>query len=337
MGLTSEGELKMQLYRLGKMLDPPPLSRDGLLNILEEAANCLSMVKQSDYQVVSFAMNSLMNHLASPRFLRHSSTDVRLVVVTCISEIMRIKAPEPPYSDNIMKEIFQLMVESFKGLGDTTSALFANWATIMEIMVNIRSWVLMVDLECYELIFQMFDNFFTTIHKDHAEIVVSSMQTIMSSILNEEDDILMPLLMILFAYMRKEEREVSPATEALARGMIDQCKEKLRPYLTNDELASSEPSNVDPQDIMQDKDFLLEKDVHLFFDDCICDSEVSEEWIKDLKPKEEIKSDPQEGKESLVVEATIPGDNVGNRFEYEEGISELRHSGKWDNSHDNIS
>ncbi|KAH9309482.1 hypothetical protein KI387_037393, partial [Taxus chinensis] len=70
----------------------------------------------------------------------------------------------------------------------------------------------------------------------HAEVVVSLMQIIMTSILNEEDDILMPLLTILFAYMRKEKQEVSPAVETLAQGIINQCKENLRPFLTDEEL-----------------------------------------------------------------------------------------------------
>jgi len=65
-----------------------------------------------------------MKALIVKEFLRHSNMDVRITVTSCISEITRTTTLEPPYDDDIMKEIFQLIVKAFKGLDDMSSCLF---------------------------------------------------------------------------------------------------------------------------------------------------------------------------------------------------------------------
>jgi len=61
---------------------------------------------------------------------------------------MRITAPETPYNDDIIKEIFQLLVGSFQGLDDDTSPYFAKRVTMLETFVKIRFGNTM----CYPLV-----------------------------------------------------------------------------------------------------------------------------------------------------------------------------------------
>lgn len=49
------------------------------------------------------ALLSPMKALISNALLRNSDTDVKVSVVSCISEITRITAPDAPYSDDHMK------------------------------------------------------------------------------------------------------------------------------------------------------------------------------------------------------------------------------------------
>ncbi|KAH9309106.1 hypothetical protein KI387_037017, partial [Taxus chinensis] len=175
-----------------------------------------------------------MTHLDKPKLLRHSNPVVRLVVTTCISEITRITTPEQPYNDHTMREIFQLMVESFEGLDDIKSPPFARRVTIIETMAKSKTCVLLLDLECDDLILQMFEHFFAIVHMNHAKNIVASMQTIMSLTLNESDDIFQPLLTILLANVRKEEQKILSATSALTKSVVDQCEEKKKPYLTTE-------------------------------------------------------------------------------------------------------
>jgi len=45
------------------------------------------------------------NALVSVDLLSHPDSDVRVSVVSCLTEIVRITAPETPYSDDLMKVI----------------------------------------------------------------------------------------------------------------------------------------------------------------------------------------------------------------------------------------
>lgn len=44
-----------------------------------------------------------MKALISDELLRHTDEDVKILVISCISEIARITAPDAPYDDGQMK------------------------------------------------------------------------------------------------------------------------------------------------------------------------------------------------------------------------------------------
>lgn len=44
-----------------------------------------------------------MGALISDGLIKHLDMDVRVSVASCLSEVARITAPEPPYKDEIMK------------------------------------------------------------------------------------------------------------------------------------------------------------------------------------------------------------------------------------------
>ncbi len=62
-----------------------------------------------------------------------------------------------------MQEIFQLIVGIFRGLDDVDSPSFSSRVNILETVAKVRSCVVMLDLDCDDLITKMFEIFFTTI------------------------------------------------------------------------------------------------------------------------------------------------------------------------------
>lgn len=49
------------------------------------------------------AIRPSIDALIAKELLRHSDTDVKVAVASCVSEITRITAPEAPYGDGLMK------------------------------------------------------------------------------------------------------------------------------------------------------------------------------------------------------------------------------------------
>lgn len=130
------------------------------------------------------------NALVSVDLLSHPDSDVRVSVVSCLTEIVRITAPETPYSDDLMKvisnftntvfnvtvslsllyllvptslvsqEIFRLTIEAFEKLADASSRSYKKAEFVLDNVAKVKSCLVMLDLECYDLILQMFRNFF---------------------------------------------------------------------------------------------------------------------------------------------------------------------------------
>ncbi|ESQ39921.1 hypothetical protein EUTSA_v10000739mg [Eutrema salsugineum] len=216
-----------QLKEFGSKLDPPPASKDSLLKLFKEAAVCLSELEQSPAAAVLKSIQPFLDAVIKPEILKHQDKDVKLLVASCVSEITRITAPEAPYSDNIMKDIFELIVSAFSGLNDVGGPSFARRVVILETVAKYRSCVVMLDLECDDLVKEVFTTFLDVARDDHPEVVFSSMQNIMIVLLEESEDVQEHLLLILLSKLGRNRSDVKDAARRLAMKVIEQCAPKV--------------------------------------------------------------------------------------------------------------
>jgi sister-chromatid-cohesion protein PDS5 len=118
------------------------------------------------------AIHPLREALVMPKLLRHQDGGVSLMVATCISEITTISATDAPYEDDVMRDAFQLIISTFRGLGDIHSPLFGRRVTLLETMAKIKSCVVMWDIGCHDLILEMFHIFFSVVSEAHPRNVI---------------------------------------------------------------------------------------------------------------------------------------------------------------------
>ncbi|KAE8709123.1 putative ARF GTPase activator [Hibiscus syriacus] len=238
-------KLEEQLKELGSKLESPPSAKDALLKLLKarilqlyylstelprfarQAATCLSEIDQSPPSSIVESMQPLLNAIVKPELLNHQDREAKLLVATCICEITRITAPEAPYSDDILKDIFSLIVGTFNGLSDTSGPSFGRRVVILETHAKYRSCVVMLDLECDDLVNEMSSTFFSVVRDDHPESVLSSMQTIMIVVLEESEDVRDDLLLVILSALGRNRSVVTQAARRLAMNVIEQCSEKL--------------------------------------------------------------------------------------------------------------
>ncbi|KAL5769361.1 hypothetical protein ACOSQ2_016144 [Xanthoceras sorbifolium] len=216
--------LQQKLKEVGSKLDTPPSTKDALVKLLKQAATCLCELDQSPPDSVLEAMQPFLNAIVKPVLLKHQDKDVKLLVATCICEITRITAPEAPYSDDVLKDIFQLIVGTFSGLKDTSGPSFGRRVVILETLAKYRSCVVMLDLECDDLINEMFSTFFAVASDDHPKNVLSSMQTIMVVLLEESEEIQEDLLLVILSILG---RDKSNTARRLAMDVIEQSAGKV--------------------------------------------------------------------------------------------------------------
>lgn len=224
-------ELEEKITEAGNKLIEPPSSLDELLPLLDQVESSLSKVEQSPAKSMHDALSPLMKALVANDLLMHSDLDVKVAVASCISEITRITAPDAPYDDDKMKDVFQLIVSSFENLDDQSSRSYNKRLMILETVAKVRSCVVMLDLECDRLITEMFQHFLKTIREDHSETVFSSMETIMTLVLEESEEVSLELLTPLLASVKKDNEEVTPIAKRLGETVFASCAAKLKPYL----------------------------------------------------------------------------------------------------------
>ncbi|XP_051137575.1 sister chromatid cohesion protein PDS5 homolog C-like [Andrographis paniculata] len=224
--------LEERLAAAGSVLLQPPSSADELLPRLDEIEELLSKVEQSPAKSMRDALSPVMDALVAEKLLKHSDGDVKVSVASCISEITRITAPEAPYDNDVMKDVLQLIVSSFENFADTSSRSHKKRVTVLKIMAKARSCVVLLDLGCDRMVVEMFQYFLKAIRDFHTEVIFGYMETIMSLVLEESEDISSDLLGPILATLKRTNKAVLPIAKKLAVTVIQNTVGKIRPYLT---------------------------------------------------------------------------------------------------------
>ncbi|KAJ9563026.1 hypothetical protein OSB04_008186 [Centaurea solstitialis] len=251
-------QLQIQLEEVGSKLQNPPPTKHALLNLLTQAATSLTELDQSPPKALLESMQPLFNALVKPELLKHQDEEVKLLVATCTCEITRITAPEAPYSDDVLKDIFHLFVSTFNGLRDTKDPSFGRRVIILDTIAKYRSFVVMLDLECDDLVNEMFKTFFGVASDEHPETVTVAMETIMAVLLEESEDIGEDILHIILSVLGRDKKDITTAARRLAMNVIGQCAGKLEPGIKQFILSSmsgdSTPSNaqIDYHEVIYD-------------------------------------------------------------------------------------
>ncbi|KAM0917251.1 hypothetical protein ACQ4PT_009670 [Festuca glaucescens] len=214
------GSAEQVVSEVGKRLAQPRLGKDALVKLLKQAESALSELSQSSS--LHDALRPLSKSLVQTSLLSHKDKDVRLLVAVCFIEVMRILAPDPPFTDEIFKEIFRLFISEFVGLADSGSPYLTRRMKILENVAALRCSVIMVDTGCQDLVLDMAKIFFSAAKQGLQQCVHQAMVSIMTQILNEK--VTQALLDVIFRNLVKEDKG---GAHKLAVDIIQNCAEKL--------------------------------------------------------------------------------------------------------------
>lgn len=220
-----------ELKNAGERLLMPPASTTELLSLLDEVEHLLSRVDQAPSIPTLEALFPIRKALITQDLLRHSEIDVKVSVASCINEITRVTAPNAPYEDEQMKEIFELTVMALEKLSLHSGRCYTKAVSILHNIAAVRSSLVMLDLEFDELIVEMFQLFFNTIKSNHPHSVFSDMEDIMKLVIEETEEIPLELIIPLLNSVKKENQTVSPLSWKLGQNILTQCAAQLEPYL----------------------------------------------------------------------------------------------------------
>ena len=104
--------------------------------------------------------------------------------------------------------------------------------SILDTIAKVKLFLVMLDLERDALVVEMFQSFLKMIRSNHPPAVLSAMDTIMSLVINESEDISLDLLSSLFAIVRKENQNGSPISWTLGEQIITRINAQLEKIMT---------------------------------------------------------------------------------------------------------
>ncbi|RCK67573.1 Sister chromatid cohesion protein PDS5 [Candida viswanathii] len=155
-----------------------PISNKELINRLVCLHDELSNIDDSSVDLSSYTAS-----LVNKKLLSHSSVGVQAYLCCCLSDILRIFAPNAPYSAQQLSDIFKLFFKQFARLTDKKDdPFYQQHVYLLKRLAEAKSTILITDLPDLEtLIVSIFNTFYNLALKGFP----SELETIITDILSE--------------------------------------------------------------------------------------------------------------------------------------------------------
>ncbi|KAJ2890318.1 Sister chromatid cohesion protein pds5, partial [Coemansia aciculifera] len=106
------------------------------------------------------SLDSVTRQLLAPSLLRHKESGVVAYVACCIADILRLYAPEAPYSDDEIKAVFNVFIDQLQMLNDSNSQFFPLREYLLTSLATVRTPALVAMLSDAE---EIISRFFTVL------------------------------------------------------------------------------------------------------------------------------------------------------------------------------
>ncbi|KAL1508360.1 hypothetical protein AB1Y20_004470 [Prymnesium parvum] len=213
----------------------------ALVGKLKKLADELAEHEQSEFSDRDF-LAACTEALSSQKLLRHRDPDVRLLTACCLADLLRIYAPETPFDDGRLKDVFELFVAQLRGVEDIASPSFSRFAYLLERLAVVQAFVLILELNCDDLICQLFETLFMSISTDHELRSEQYMSDILTTVLEDLDVIPQAVLDTVLENLVEPRRTERRAAHQLARKVVQRCSSVLAKPI-QEFLASCLPSS----------------------------------------------------------------------------------------------
>lgn len=122
-----------------------------LFTCLQKLSKELRTVEQETIEVKD--ITKLAQDLVNPNLLGHKDKGIRAWTICCVVDILNICAPNAPYKNDQLRDIFTVIINSIiPALADSSNAYHAQHQYILQQLVDAESIVLITDLQDAELL-----------------------------------------------------------------------------------------------------------------------------------------------------------------------------------------
>ncbi|KAL4078145.1 armadillo-type protein [Scleroderma yunnanense] len=207
------------------------LGTDALLKKLKTLHAELAELDQETIDVNS--LSSVRTQLINTSLLLHKERGVKAYVACCIADILRLYAPDAPYTQTELRDIFQFFFRQLSaGLKGTESTYYNEYFHLLESLSTVKSVVLVCDLpNAEELMSEVFRDFFALVRRDLAKKIELFIADILVALIDECQSLPSEVLETIMAqFMDKNARMDQPAYR-LAVQICNATSDKLQRHV----------------------------------------------------------------------------------------------------------
>ncbi|KAI1074686.1 armadillo-type protein [Whalleya microplaca] len=240
-------------WRAGK-----PIATSELLRRLEKLSK--ELVDMDQETVDKDSLTGVAKELAAHNLLAHKDAGVKAFVASCLVDILKLCAPEAPFTPKQLKEIFTLFVKVIlPALWDPTNAYNTQHKYVLTSLAEVKSILLINDVtNAEDLLLQLFSSFFdgisgsskSTSGEQVAKDVEFHMSDILVTLVEESPSLPPPVLDVIMAqFLRaappgghREKADIDgnqttllpkeePEAYVMAKTVCNSCPEKMARYV----------------------------------------------------------------------------------------------------------
>ncbi|PWN48272.1 ARM repeat-containing protein [Violaceomyces palustris] len=236
---------KGKLYQKGQ-------STDALLKRVKTLRAELAEMEQDAVQVDS--LDGVKVELVQANLMLHKDKAVKANVACCLADLLRLYAPDAPYTVNELKDIFQFFLHQLTlpnaGLSKPSGPQYPEYFYLLESLSNVKSVVLVCDTpNADEMMTDYFKAFFELTRPDMSKNVEICMADILVQLIDECVTLPNEVLEILLANFSTKAVKHTPAAHNMTVIVCGATKDRLQKhvaqYFTEVIVAAAEEEDPD--------------------------------------------------------------------------------------------
>lgn len=183
-GQNSKTRLKFHEKLAGK-----GLTTDALLTRLKTLHTQLAALDQETVDTSS--LNTTRSELINVSLLLHKDRGVKAYTACCLADILRLYAPDAPYTEHELRNIFQFFFRQLSaGFNGPDEPYYNEYFHLIESLSTVKSIVLVCDLPSSdELIHEIFKDLFTIVKRNFTKKIEIFMADILVELIVESNSL----------------------------------------------------------------------------------------------------------------------------------------------------
>ncbi|KAJ2224109.1 Sister chromatid cohesion protein pds5 [Coemansia sp. RSA 485] len=178
------------------------------------------------------SLDTVTRQLLAPALLKHKESGVVAYVTCCISDILRLYAPEAPYSDDEIKQIFNVFIDQLGHLNDTNNQFYPLREYLLTNLATVRTCALVTMLpDAEDVISKFFAVLFGIVKPGLAHNTQMLVQDVLQQLLEEPRSVPQDVIDIILLQFTRKRQQDNPAAHQLASDLAKATSDVLQKYI----------------------------------------------------------------------------------------------------------